>query len=140
MAGDPLKNGGFVILNGIKFDDNGRIVPLPDPYPGSNLFSLASGGAIYVRDPDKKCDEQQLNGGQFVKLTGADWELMLPYLQENERLFGISVEDLLTVDGRRCEPTEVYRKVAPTKSAVSEAVVDTDDVATDFETAEKVVA
>ena len=140
MAGDPLKNGGFVILNGIKFDDNGRIVPLPDPYPGSNLFSLASGGAIYMRDPDNKCDEQQLNGGQFVKLTGADWELMLPYLQENERLFGISVEDLLTVEGRLREPMEVYRKVAPSKSAVSETAADTDDVATDFETAEKVVA
>jgi glutamate synthase domain-containing protein 1/glutamate synthase domain-containing protein 3 len=140
MAGDPLKKGGFVILNGIKFDDNGRIVPLPEPYPGSNLFSLASGGAIYVRDPDNKCDEQQLNGGQFVKLTNADWELILPYLRENERLFGISVKDLLTVNGRQCEPREVYRKVAPSKSAISEAVVDTDDVAKDFETAEKVVA
>jgi glutamate synthase domain-containing protein 1/glutamate synthase domain-containing protein 3 len=140
MAGDPLKKGGFVILNGIKFDDNGRIVPLPEPYPGSNLFSLASGGAIYVRDPDNKCDEQQLNGGRFVRLSDADWELILPYLQENERLFGISVEDLLTVDGRLREPMEVYRKVAPSKSAISEAIVDTDDVATDFETAEQVVA
>jgi len=140
MAGDPLKKGGFVILNGVKFDDNGQVVPLPEPYPGSNLFSLASGGAIYVRDPDNKCDEQQLNGGHFVQLTDADWELILPYLEENERLFGISVEDLLTVDGRRCEPTEVYRKVTPSKSAISEAVADTDDVATDFETAEQVVA
>jgi len=140
MAGDPLKKGGFVILNGIKFDDNGQIVPLPEPYPGSNMFSLASGGAIYVRDPDNKCDEQQLNGGQFVQLTDADWELILPYLKENERLFGISVEDMLTVDGRRCEPAEVYRKVTPSKSAVSEAVADTDDVATDFEAAEQAVA
>jgi glutamate synthase domain-containing protein 3 len=140
MAGDPLKKGGFVILNGVKFDDDGQIVPLPEPYPGSNLFSLASGGAIYVRDPYNKCDEQQLNGGQFVQLTDADWELILPYLEENERLFDISVEDLLTVDGRRCEPTEVYRKVTPSISAVSEAVADTDDVATDFETAEQVVA
>jgi len=140
MAGDPLDKGGFVILNGVKFDDNGQIVPLPEPYPGSNMFSLASGGAIYVRDPDNKCDEQQLNGGRFNQLTDADWELILPYLQENERLFGISVEDLLTVDGRRCEPAEVYRKVAPSISAVSEAVADTDDVATDFETAEQVVA
>jgi len=140
MAGDPLKKGGFVILNGVKFDDDGQVIPLAEPYPGSNLFSLASGGAIYVRDPDNKCDEQQLNGGQFVPLTDADWELILPYLQENERLFGISIEDLLTVDGRRCEPAEVYRKVAPSISAVSEAVADTDDVATDFETAEQVVA
>ena len=135
-----MKKGGVVILNGIKFDDNGQIVPLPEPYPGSNLFSLASGGAIYVRDPDNKCDEQQLNGGQFVPLTDADWELMLSYLEENERLFGISIEDLLTVGGRRCEPTEVYRKVTPSKSAISEAIVDTDDVATDFETAGQVMA
>jgi glutamate synthase domain-containing protein 1/glutamate synthase domain-containing protein 3 len=140
MAGDPLKKGGFVILNGVKFDDNGQIVPLPEPYPGSNMFSLASGGAIYVRDPDNKCDEQQLNGGHFAQLTDADWELILPYLVENERLFGISVEDLLTVDGRRCEPTEVYRKVAPSISAVSEAVADTDDVAADLESAEQVIA
>jgi glutamate synthase domain-containing protein 1/glutamate synthase domain-containing protein 3 len=140
MAGDPLDKGGFVILNGIKFDDNGKIVPLPEPYPGSNLFSLASGGAIYVRDPDNKCDQQQLNGGQFVQLTEADWELMLPYLEENERLFGISVEDLLTVDEKRCEPMEVYRKVTPSKSAITEAITDTDDVATDFETAGQVVA
>jgi glutamate synthase domain-containing protein 1/glutamate synthase domain-containing protein 3 len=140
MAGDPLNNGGFVVLNGVKFDDEGNIVPLQDPYPGSNMFSLASGGAIYVRDPENKCDEQQLNGGQFSPLTDADWKLVLPYLEENERLFGISVKDLLTVNGRQCKPTEVYRKVTPSKSAVSEAVTDTDDVAVDFEASEEVMA
>jgi glutamate synthase domain-containing protein 1/glutamate synthase domain-containing protein 3 len=140
MAGDPLNNGGFVVLNGVKFDDDGNIVPLPDPYPGSNLFSLASGGAIYVRDPENKCDEQQLNGGHFAPLTDTDWNLILPYLEENERLFGISVKDLLTVNGRQCKPTEVYRKVAPSKSAVSEAIEDTDDVAVDTEASEEVVA
>jgi len=140
MAGDPLNNGGFVVLNGVKFDDDGNIVPLPDPYPGSNMFSLASGGAIYVRDPENKCDEQQLNGGHFAPLTDADWNLILPYLEENERLFGISVKDLLTVNGRQCKPTEVYRKVAPSKSAVSEAIADTDDVAVDTEASEEVMA
>jgi glutamate synthase domain-containing protein 1/glutamate synthase domain-containing protein 3 len=140
MAGDPLNNGGFVILNGVKFDDDGRIVPLTEPYPGSNLFSLASGGAIYVRDPENTCDEQQLNGGQFVQLTEADWKLMLPYLEENERLFGISVKDLLTVNGRQRKPKEVYRKVMPSKSAVSEAIADTDDIADDLEAAEQAVA
>jgi glutamate synthase domain-containing protein 1/glutamate synthase domain-containing protein 3 len=139
MAGDPLNGGGFVVLNGMTFDDNGKTIPLPDPYPGSNLFSLASGGAIYIRDPHNQCDEQQLNGGQFVSLTGRDWELILPYLEENERLFGIAVEDLLTVDGLRCEPFKVYRKVAPTKSAVSEAIADTDDIVFSEEAAEEVV-
>jgi len=113
MAGDPLNGGGFVILNGIRLDEDGRIVPLPEPYPGSNLFSLASGGAIYVRDPHQKVVTQQLNGGKFVELTEADWELILPYLQENERLFGVKVEDLLTVDGKPCRPAQVYRKVTP---------------------------
>jgi len=139
MAGEPLNNGGFVVLNGVRFDDDGHIVPLPEPYPGSNLFSLASGGAIYMRDPENKCDEQQLNGGQFVPLTDADWKLILPYLEENERLFGIAVDDLLNVDGKKCEPMEVYRKVIPSKSAVSEAIADTDDVAADFEASEQVV-
>ena len=113
MAGDPLAGGGFVILNGIRLDDDGKVVPLPEPYPGGNLFSLASGGAIYVRDPHHKVVDRQLNGGKFTTLTQADWDLILPYLEENERLFGIKVEDLLTVDGHPCQPEEVYRKVAP---------------------------
>ena len=89
MAGDPLNGGGFVIMNGITFDPEGRIIALESPYPGSNLFSLASGGAIYLRDPDKKVSSEQLNGGEFTGLSEKDWELILPYLQENERLFNI---------------------------------------------------
>ncbi|MDH7482471.1 MAG: glutamate synthase [Armatimonadota bacterium] len=115
MAGDPLKDGGFVILNGVRFDDEGQIVDLDTPYPGSNLFSLASGGAIYVRDPYRLLDEEQLNGGEFQDLTAADWKLILPYLEENERLFDIPITRLLTVDGELREPEEVYRKVAPMK-------------------------
>jgi len=112
MAGDPLNGGGFVILNGITFDDEGRITPQEIPYPGSNLFSLASGGAIYLRDPYHSAVTEQLNGGEFVDLTPADWELIRPYLEENERLFGISIEqDLLTVDGQLRDYSAVYRKV-----------------------------
>lgn len=113
MAGDPHQGGGFVILNGIRFDDNGNIMPLPEPYPGSNLFSLASGGAIYIRDPHKIMVAGQLNGGMFLPMTTKDWELILPFLEENERLFGIKVEDLLTVEGRLLSPGKVYRKVVP---------------------------
>ena len=51
MAGDPLNGGGFVVLNGLGFDADGNAFDLAEPYPGGNLFSLASGGAIYVRDP-----------------------------------------------------------------------------------------
>jgi glutamate synthase domain-containing protein 3 len=119
MAGDPHNGGGFVVLNGIAFDDHGRIQALESPYPGSNLFSLASGGAIFVRDPHRKLVQEQLNGGEFAEFDKADWELILPYLQANERHFGISIEDdLLTVDGIRREPEEVYRKVRAVKLAV----------------------
>ena len=113
MAGDPNRGGGFVILNGVKFDDEGKLIPLPEPYPGSNLFSLASGGAIFVRDPGKTMVDQQLNGGKFARVTAADWELILPYLEENQKLFGITVEQLLTVNGQQRKPAQVYRKVVP---------------------------
>ena len=99
-------------MNGITFDVDGCVIDQSTPYPGSNLFSLASGGAIYLRDPDGRVVDEQLNGGRFANMTPADWELILPYLQENERLFGISVEnDLLTVGGRLRIYEQVYRKV-----------------------------
>ena len=113
MAGDPLAGGGFVVLNGVRFDDHGRLVELDTPYPGGNLFSLASGGAIYVRDPGGRLGDDQLNGGAFAMVTDADWRLILPQLEENERLFGIAVASLLEVDGRRLPPERVYRKIAP---------------------------
>ena len=122
MAGNPLTGGGFVVVNGLSFDEQGRSVPLELPYPGSNLLSLASGGAIYVRDPRQSLVEEQLNAGAYLPLSDADWKLILPYLQENERLFGIQIErDLLTVDGHVCPPKEVYRKVVPRRDAEAQA-------------------
>ncbi len=111
MAGDPLHGGGFVVLNGIGFDDSGFLADFDSPYPGGNLFSLASGGAIYVRDPERKLEESQLNGGVFAALSTADWDLIRPYLEENERLFGIPVGRLLTHAGAERSPEQVYRKV-----------------------------
>ncbi len=113
MAGDPLSGGGFVILNGIALDDDGQILELDTPYPGGNLFSLASGGAIYVRDPHGRVTEDQLNGGEFAPLSDQDWAVIKPYLEENERLFGIPVERLLSVDGQRLLPRQIYRKIKP---------------------------
>ena len=116
MAGEPLNGGGFAIVNGLRFDKDGNVVPLDMPYPGGNLLSLASGGAIYVRDPHRTLVEEQLNGGMYLPLTEEDWKLILPYLRENERLFGIEVErDLLTVDGEVKSPEQVYQKVCPKK-------------------------
>ena len=114
MAGDPLNGGGFVIVNGITFDENGKVMDLTMPYPGSNLFSLASGGAIYLRDPECKVVDEHLNGGVFTEVTDADWKLILPYLKENEKLFGISIEtDLLTMNGDNLPFNKMYRKVMP---------------------------
>ncbi|MGB9698672.1 MAG: glutamate synthase [Thermodesulfobacteriota bacterium] len=116
MAGDPLHGGGFVVVNGLEFDEHGNIQEQTTPYPGSNLFSLAAGGAIYIRDPHFLLQDEQLNGGEFVSLTEQDWQLVLPYLQENEAIFGISVEhDLLTVKGEKRKPEHIYRKVRPGK-------------------------
>jgi hypothetical protein len=124
MAGDPHAGGGFVVLNGIEFDARGRVAPQALPYPGSNLFSLASGGAIFIRDPEHKVVEGQLNGGELATLTDKDWRLIKPYLEENERLFGITLEELLAVGGEVREPAEVYRKVQAVKLQVLAASKD----------------
>jgi glutamate synthase domain-containing protein 3 len=125
MAGNPLKGGGFIVVNGLEFDSRGKIKPQGTPYPGGNLFSLASGGAIYIRDPYHQVVEEQLNGGEIVPLTAADWNLIEPYLAENERLFGISVEkDLLTVEGHQLHPDQVYRKVQAVKLAILTKIED----------------
>lgn len=125
MAGDPLNGGGFVILNSIEFDNDGKVIEQAYPYPGSNLFSLASGGAIYIRDPHHKVVEEQLNGGEFVSLAQEDWDLILPYLKENERLFNISIkQDLLTVGGKLKKPQEVYRAIRAVKLDVLTEVED----------------
>jgi glutamate synthase domain-containing protein 3 len=113
MAGDPLNGGGFVVLNGITLSDQGEVVELDTPYPGGNLFSLASGGAIYIRDPHGKVSDEQLNGGEFSPLEEQDWAVIHPFLEENERLFGIPVARLLQVEGKPALPAQVYRKIRP---------------------------
>jgi glutamate synthase domain-containing protein 3 len=121
MAGDPLEGGGFAILNGIVLNDQGQILELDTPYPGGNLFSLASGGAIYIRDPHGKVSEEQLNGGEFARLEERDWAVIRPFLEENERLFGIPVARLLEVDGSPLPPAQVYRKIQPRALAALQA-------------------
>ena len=105
------------------------MIELAAPYPGSNLFSLASGGAIYIRDPHRKLVEQQLNGGIYSEPTEQDWRLIRPYLVENERLFGVKVEELLTINGQSRPPSEVYRKVSAVKLAVLAARTERKQVA-----------
>ena len=66
-----------------------------------------------MRDPKRKLIGEQLNGCIFSPFTEKDWELILPYLTENENLFGIKIDDLLTVNGKKLNPIKVYRKVSP---------------------------
>jgi glutamate synthase domain-containing protein 1/glutamate synthase domain-containing protein 3 len=113
MAGDPLNGGGFAVLNGLVFDQDGRTMDLDTPYSGGNLFSLASGGAVYVRDPHGTLTDDQLNGGEFADLGPEDWALIRPYLEANERIFGIPLGRLLAVHGRAEQPERVYRKIRP---------------------------
>jgi glutamate synthase domain-containing protein 1/glutamate synthase domain-containing protein 3 len=115
MAGDPLQGGGFAIVNGVACDEDGGVRDLDEPYPGGNLLSLASGGAIYVRDPRRRLSESQLNGGELSEMERADWDLIQPYLEENELLFGIPVQRLLSLDGRPVPPREAYRKIRPAR-------------------------
>jgi len=118
MAGNPRKGGGFVIVNGIFWDEQGEIKDLETPYPGGNLFSLASGGAIYMRDPHQVISEEQLNGGEFVEMTSKDWALILPYLEENAAIFGLPVVRLLQSEGRILDFAKVYRKIAPAHNRI----------------------
>lgn len=115
MAGNPLKEGGFVILNAVTWRENGEVVELKSPYPGSNLFSLASGGAIYLRDPGQQVVKEQLNGGEFAEMTSQDWELILPYLEENSRYFDLPINRLLEHQGQQLLFHQVYRKICPSR-------------------------
>lgn len=111
MAGDPHAGGGFVVVNGLRLDDQGHLVDLETPYEGGNLFSLASGGALYLRDPTEAVGRDQLNGGRFAELEDRDWALILPYLRANEAALGVSVDRLLTHEGQVRSPPAIYRKV-----------------------------
>jgi glutamate synthase domain-containing protein 1/glutamate synthase domain-containing protein 3 len=116
MAGDPLEGGGFVVINGIRINGRGEVEELETPYPGGNLFSLSSGGAIYVRDPRRVLSDSQLNGAAFTELSQADWDVVEPLLMKNEAHFGITLARLLTVEGEIRAPADVYRKIIPLKN------------------------
>ncbi len=115
MGESCMAASGFSILNGMRFDEFGKMVEQETPYQGGNLFPLAAASTIYLRDPKQTVGEEQLNGGKIVTISKEDWGKILPLLKENERLFGIKVEELLKVDGIVRNPGEVYRKVIPTE-------------------------
>ncbi len=56
MAGDPLNGGGFVILNGVHFDNTGKVVGLKNPYPGlQSLFARIRRCHLREGPPAKSC-------------------------------------------------------------------------------------
>ncbi len=113
MAG-LVTDGGFLVINGVTNLDDGRVYGLETKYPGTNLFSLASGGCCYLNDPYFTVTESQLNGARFDPFFQEDWNVLQPYLRTNEELFRILTRyDLLMVDGVLRWPKEVFRKVVP---------------------------
>ena len=68
MAGSET-GGGFILINGLRANAYGEFMGLEEKFPGSNFFSLASGGAGYLNDPYRPVTEGQLNGGEFVEFT-----------------------------------------------------------------------
>ena len=117
MGESCMAANGFMVLNGMRFDEHGRLLEQETPYPGGNLFPLAAAGAVFLRDPKHTVGEDQLNGAKIVPVSEEDWKRVLPLLEENEKLFGIKVENLLTVDGAKRRIQEVYRKVVPIEIA-----------------------
>jgi hypothetical protein len=49
-------------------------------------------------------------------MTEADWAVVHPMLQQNEKHFGIPLQRLLTAGGEVMSPSTVYRKIIPVKS------------------------
>ena len=116
MGESFMAANGMIILNGIRLE-NGEVLDQETPYPGGNLFPLAAAGVVYLRDPRRTVGQDQLNGAEMLNISPEDWQRIMPLLENNERLFGIKVEDLLKVDGMRRRPEEVYRKVVPVQVA-----------------------
>ena len=111
MAGESL-DGGFLLITGLRINISGEVMGMEERFPGSNFFSLASGGAGYINDPYRSMTEDQLNGAEFVEFSQKDWLVIEKYLKNNEKFFGISINgDILTVDRIRKWPQEIYRKV-----------------------------
>jgi hypothetical protein len=70
-------------------------------------------------NPHDQLVDEQLNGGELVPLSEADWDMILPYLQDNEKPFHIKIDrDLLTGDGEIHPPAEINRKVQAVKLAI----------------------
>jgi len=81
--------GGFVILNGVKFDERRKLVPLAEPYRAATCFSLAYGRRPFLSATRKRrwWISSWNARPSFAPdcLTNEDWELILPCLEENQK-------------------------------------------------------
>ena len=76
-----------------------------------DLFLIDSGVDWAVKDRD---GSQETTTGDCV----SDY---LPYLIDNEKHLGISLEPLVSVDGEPVRPGDVYRKVRPARNKALQA-------------------
>ena len=65
MAGDPLNGGGFVILNGMEFDEHGRTANRPCLFRGPISSPSPPAGPFSCRRPHQRLEKEQLNGGEL---------------------------------------------------------------------------
>lgn len=105
------KDSGFVILNGLMFNEKGEIEDLETPYSEECLFSLVLGQTVYIRDPQSKIKNAHLIGVRIHELTETDCMNIFRCLKENERLFNIDILDLITVKNQLLPFHKVYHKV-----------------------------
>jgi len=85
-------------VNGLTMDEDGKVVFLDRPYPGSNLFHWLR-AERYIYGSKGSIVDEQLNGGTLSGITDDDWNLIYPYLLQNEKHFGIKVEIFLPSTG-----------------------------------------
>ena len=94
-----------------------RICSMTQPATSEHLRLMSNKGFLKKerrqRNMYYKVSEDQLNGGEFAPLTGDDWSLIKVMLDENEALFGVPVERLLTFEGKTLAPEQMYRKIQP---------------------------
>jgi hypothetical protein len=115
---NPSKNSGFVILNGLTFNEKGEIEDMESPYSEKSLLSLAKGRTVYFRDPLSKIKKNKLIEGRSLELNETDCLNIFHCLKENERLFQIGVLDLISVKKQLLPFHKVYKKIESIESHV----------------------
>jgi len=89
MAGDPLNGGGFVILNGVEFDGAAAWRPWRRRTPAPTCSRSPAAGPSTSAIRASWWSRASSMAACSFPVTDKDWRLIRPYLEENERLFGI---------------------------------------------------